>query len=446
MTDHRVFPACLRALAGFAALAAVLALSACGGGSGAPNNPYAPGPGAPGPLTLLPAAATAYSGIPATLTVDGGQAPYLAFSSDSAVLPVTQAVPGNSILLLASNVGADTPVTITVQDSTLKTATSTITVKAAPLLPNGITVTANGDCTIGATTLCSGGTGLATVIVTAPGGGGIPGRQVRFDVISGAYQLQTANPAVPLAATLNVITDANGQAAAGIAVNVNAPTQIASIRATDVTSGNQVTAQFLIQQVTDGSQVLSIVPTGNTTIDGPSPTECSTGVQVAYYIYGGTPPYQVAATFPGAVTLSGVPVTQSGGSFVATTTGACFTNMQFAITDATGRTIPGGSSPTLTNELGKQTGGGGGTMTVAPATLTNPACTGKTFQLTVVGGKPPYSVTAAPSTGVIVTSPVPTPGVPVPVSGLLTGSGDTVITFVDSSSPALSASATISCK
>src|SRR5262252_4184030 len=158
MTDHRVFPAGLRALAGFAALAAVLALSACGGGSGAPNNPYAPGPGAPGPLTLLPDSATVYSGIPTTLTVDGGSPPYLAFTSDSAVLPVTQAVPGNSILLLAGNVGQDTTITVTVQDSALKRASSTITVKAAPLLPNGITVTANGDCSVGATTLCSGGT------------------------------------------------------------------------------------------------------------------------------------------------------------------------------------------------------------------------------------------------------------------------------------------------
>src|SRR5262249_25946190 len=122
------------------------------------------------------------------------------------------------------------------------------------------------------------------------------------------------------------------------------------------------------------------------------------------------------------------------------------TNMQFAITDATGRTIPGGSSPTLTNEFGKSSGGGGGAMTVAPTALTSTACTGKTFQLTVVGGKAPYSVTAAPSPGGMVTRPVPAPGTPVPVSGLLTGSGDTVITFVDSSSPALSASATITCK
>src|SRR5215471_9663924 len=224
MKENGLPAAWLRTLLGLCAIAGVLALSACGGGSGAPNNPYAPTPAAPGPLTVLPSAAVVYSGVPTTLTVTGGVAPYSAFSSNSAVLPVTQAVAGASILLLGTNVAADTGVSITVQDALGTIAASSVTVRPAPLLPNLITITPNGDCAVG-TSLCSGGTGIATVVVTNPGGGGIPGRQVRFDVVSGAYQLQTANPAVPLAATLNVVTDANGQASAGIAVNVNAPTQ-----------------------------------------------------------------------------------------------------------------------------------------------------------------------------------------------------------------------------
>jgi hypothetical protein len=447
MTDNRLFAACLRSLVGLVALAGVLTLSACGGGSGAPNNPYAPGPSTPGPLSVLPDTATVYSGVPTTLTVNGGTPPYSAFSSDSAILPVAQAVAGNSILLLPGNVPLDTLATITVQDAALATALSVVTVRPAPLLPNLITVTPNGDCQIGATTLCSGGTGVASVVVTGPGGGGIAGRVVRFQVIAGAYQIQTSNPAQPLASTLDVVTDQNGNASAGLVVNVNAPTQVASIRATDVTSGNQVTGQFLIQQVTDGSQILSVVPTGLVTIEGPSPTECSSGVSVVYHIYGGTPPYQVAATFPGVVSLSGVPVTTNGGSFTATTNGACFVAMQFAITDATGRTIPGGSSPLLTNELGAgtTTPPTTGTLTVSPATVTNNACTGKTFQFVVVGGTAPYSVTASPAGPVIAPTPVPAAGTPVNVSGLATGSGVTTITFVDSSSTKLVGSATITC-
>ena len=38
--------------------------------------------------------------------------------------------------------------------------------------------------------------------------------------------------------------------------------------------------------------------------------------------------------------------------FTTTTNGACFINLTYVITDATGRTIPGGAYPTVTNELG----------------------------------------------------------------------------------------------
>ena len=42
-----------------AATAAMLALTACGGGSGAPNNPYEPTPPTAGPLVVVPAEAAA---------------------------------------------------------------------------------------------------------------------------------------------------------------------------------------------------------------------------------------------------------------------------------------------------------------------------------------------------------------------------------------------------
>jgi hypothetical protein len=119
--------------------------------------------------------------------------------------------------------------------------------------------------------------------------------------------------------------------------------------------------------------------------------------------------------------------------------------MQFAITDATGRTIPGGSSPLLTNQVGKVAPPPASALAVSPAATTSTACTGKTFQIIVVGGTAPYSVSANPAGPIISPSPVPAAGTPVSVSGLLTGSGVTTITFVDSSSTKLIATATITC-
>jgi len=451
MTQTRLFRTWLRPFAGVAALAGMLALSACGGGSGAPNNPYTPPGTVAGPLTILPQFVTIYSGVPATLTITGGVPPYTAFSSNSTVLPVTQAVSGNTLLLLANQVGAATNVVVDILDSagnrtgTTASPSANVNVSPAPLLPNLITVVPDGDCA-GSNNLCSGGTGTATVVVAGPGGGGIPGRQVRFDVVTGSYAIQTNNPALPLASTLTVVTDANGNASVGLVVNVNAVTQIATIRATDVATGNQITGNFTIQEVTDGSAVLSVIPTGNTTITGPTTTTCSSGADVAFYIFGGTPPYSVAATFPGSISLTGVPVFTSGGHFDAITNGACFTNMQFAITDAKGRTIPGSASPTLSNVVGTTAPTPPPALTVSPPTAASAACTSKTFNFVPVGGTGSYSVTANPGGATIVSVPSPAvSGAVVSVSGLLTGSGVTTITFVDQSSPQKTVSATVTC-
>jgi hypothetical protein len=447
--------AALRLVAGLFALAGMLALSACGGGSGAPNNPYAPGPTVPAPLTVFPGIATVYSRTPATLTVSGGVAPYFAFSSNSAVLPVAQTVSGNTVLLQAGDVSADTPVIITIQDSAGTTTSASITVRAAPLLPNLVTVTPNNDCpgspqNLGGA-LCSGGTGTATVRLTGPGGGPLPNRQVRFEVVQGNFAIQSSNPATPLVSTLPVVSDANGNAVVGIAIPVNAVTQLGVIRATDVTSGNQVTGQFTITQVTDGSAVLSVIPNGTTTITGPQANVCSAGVRVSFYIFGGTPPYSVAATFPDNVTLVGVPVLANGGHFDAITNGACFVNMPFAITDATGRTIPGANSPLLTNEPGTAVPTpppAPAALAVAPSTVSVTACAGKTLQFTVTGGTPPYSATLALNPAV---SPAPVlsfsssllnvafGATPVPAGT----SGTLAIT--DASVPQRSATATITC-
>ncbi len=53
MTEKRLLAAWLRPIAGIFALVGMLGLTACGGGSGAPNNPYAPGPVTPAALADL---------------------------------------------------------------------------------------------------------------------------------------------------------------------------------------------------------------------------------------------------------------------------------------------------------------------------------------------------------------------------------------------------------
>jgi len=464
MLGYRLFAAWQRLVAGLLAVAGVLALSACGGGNGAPNNQFAPVPATPPALSVQPSPATVYSRTPATLTVIGGVAPFFAFSSNSAVLPVAQSVPGNTVLLVANDVAVSTAVRITIQDSVGQSASVDVNVSPAPLLPNLVTITPNNDLPCPGSPqnlgggLCSGGTGTATVRLTAPGGGALPGRQVRFDVVQGNFAIQSSNPATPLVSTLTVVSDANGNAVVGIAIPVNAVTQIGVIRATDLTTGNQVTGQFTITQVTDGSQVLSVIPNGTTTITGPLKDVCSSGVRVSFYIFGGTPPYDVRAAFPDHVTLVGVPVLTNGGHFDAITNGSCFTNMQFAITDATGRTIPGANSPLLTNEPGTVEPPTPPTpinfLEVSPGSYGTPsapvACTGVTFPFTVTGLAPfSASVIVSPFTppGPVVSSPIAASPGTLTVSGIpASASPKTVtVTIGDSNTPQQLRTVTINC-
>ena len=247
MAPNRMIARWLRLALALFALGGLLALGGCGGGSGAPNNPYQPPPPVPGPLSILPPIVTAFSNTPVTLTISGGAAPFFVVSSNPTVLPVAQAPSGNTIVLLPGTVVADTAVTITVQDAIGQKATSTITVKAAPIFG---TLTVKPSGTACGINICSGQLGTATVTVTGPGGVPIQGRQVRFDVVDGDFAIQSNNPGAPLVPTLTVVSDSNGVATVFIQANLGAPSQPATIRATELTTGNQVTGQFTIVQTT----------------------------------------------------------------------------------------------------------------------------------------------------------------------------------------------------
>jgi hypothetical protein len=450
---NRYIGATLRSALGLLGIAGILLLSACGGGNGAPNNPYAPLPPSTPPLQVLPPAATVYPGTPATLTITGGFPPYRAFSSDATIVPVSTNVAGDTLVLAANAVSTQTTVTVTVQDSgTSSPVNVAVTVVPAPLLANNIVVTGNETpgCAGTDNIVCSGSTGNARVKVAGNTGAGIAGRQVRFDVVQGSFQLVSTNPAQPLVQTLTVSTDVNGNAVAVISVPPNTPTQTGIIRATDVTTGQSVSGTFLVQQITTNGAVLAVLPQGTTTITGPDSAHCSSGVPVTYYVFGGTPPYTIGTQFPDRVTISPTTVTKNGGSFTVTTNGTCFINLTFVITDATGRTIPTGETPTVTNQLGTGTPVPPPSALVAtPGAIARTNCVpANTFQFVGTGGQPPYFAVVLSSSST--TSPIVSPqnnissGQAINVSGI-TSPSTTVVQLTDNSTPRQTATVTIDC-
>ncbi len=431
MTEKRLFAGWLRSLTGLVAAAGILALSACGGGSGAPNNFFK------SVFTVNPAPATAYSGAPSALTITGGAGPFRAFSSNPGVLPIPQTVPGRTILLLANNVDADTDVIVTVQDlgplqSAAPQVQVTVTVRAAPL-ENSLTITPNlPDC---GTSVCSGQTALATVTLLGPQGGPLGGRAVRFDVIGTAYAI--VSPAQTLVNSLTVFSDSTGKASVVIKANALVPTQFAQLSVTDLTSGQTLIGNFVIVQVTDGTQILTIVPS-DVNIKGAVKGECSSGFPVDYYIYGGTPPYRVTSTFPASITLVNSIVNTNGGFFEAITNGSCVDPLTFSILDATGRQ----TTATLHNVPGTEVPEAPADLVIAPPSATSPICTGNTFTFLVAGGTPPFAAVLSPSpAGATVT----VTDNQIKVSGLLNLSGAYTLILSDQSVPQKTASGTITC-
>jgi len=398
MPGHRL-TTWLRPLLTLVALAGALSLAACGGGNGAPSQVN--NGGGVTPLAITPSVATTYSGNPFTFTVTGGTQPYTIISSDQAAMPVVGTLDGNVLVVVPGKVGADTPVTLTVRDGSGQVASAAITVRPALLLPASITITGNPNCGDSGADLCSGQDGTATVQLTGPAGAPLAGRAVRFDVVQGAYSISSTAPGQPLVQTLTVTTDQNGTAAVRLVVPANAATQIATIRATDVTDGSSVIGQFTIAQFVDGSAVLTVIPTGKTTFTGPDTTQCANGGQATFYIFGGTPPYTVATNFPSAVSISGAPVQRSGGGFTITTTGQCVTNLTFAITDATGRTVL--TPPTVDNVLGTAAPPPP-TLVLTPSTIPasgTVACTANSQigQILTSGGTGTYVIAVNPQAG-----------------------------------------------
>ena len=183
-------------------------------------------------------------------------------------MPVAANVTGSQVVLVANNVEADVTLAVTIKDAGTQSVPVTIVVRPAPLF-SGLTVLASGsDC--GSSNLCSGATGTAAVTAKGIAGAPLPGRQIKFDVVYGPFAIQTTNPAAPLAQTLTVVTDANGIARVGIQSAVDATTQPAQVRATDLDGGQQITGNFTVVNNTTTSAI-TVIP-AKATITAPTRT------------------------------------------------------------------------------------------------------------------------------------------------------------------------------
>jgi hypothetical protein len=235
----------------------------------------------------------------------------------------------------------------------------------------------------------------------------LPNRQIRFDVVQGAYNFLVDQNGTIAAKTITIVTDQNGKADAVVRMDAGVPSQSALIRATDVISGNRVDSAFSIVQAINGSAILSIFPS-TYTASGKYKNECP-GTAGDYLVYGGTPPYSIRSSLPNAIPLSvggitsdPVIVTRSGGSFTASSfeSSSCGDySSSIVITDAAGRNasvtyiVKAGTEdrPTVTLPA----------LEIVPKTVTFTAdasniCSARSAKFSVIGGSGSgtYSATA----------------------------------------------------
>jgi hypothetical protein len=379
--------------AGLVALLAVLA--SC---SGAVSGPAV----SSGPIVISPSNAVLYSGLPTAFAVTGGNGTYIITSSDQNVLPVADTTSSNSFYVVPNDVGADTPVTLTVRDSSGSVqATASLTVKARTI-SNVVTITPSaGQATSCGTSLCAGGDAEVRVTL-AQLGVPLAGRVVQFDVISGALNIITGDFAGTevQTKTATATTDSSGTARVRVRADVNASAQTALLNITDRSSGYVQSAAVSIAPA--ASSALTALPT-SIQFTGPNATTCANNVSADVIIVGGHPPYQV--TKPAGFNVNPSVLTTSGGHVTVTATGQCARNgtpdagQVMGIVDTFGAT----ASVTIHNDPAPATTGG--TFTVAPTAISLNCNQGA--NISIVGGTPPYYATSG--NGKVVTA-ITSPG------------------------------------
>jgi hypothetical protein len=399
-------------------LVASTLLAGCGGGGA--QDPYAtvtyPS------LIVNPTTLNIYAGTPAVVTINSGVAPFQVFTSDAVVLPVTQVVPGAAITLTASAVAAEATVTLTVRDAVGHTVPVSVVVKPSPLIGSlNIVPTTNTTCSGVASAspdkaaVCSGESGLASVSLKSNATTVLANRQVRFDVVQGAYNFVVDQAGAILNKTITVVTDQNGKADAVIRTDAAVGSQVGLIRATDVTSGNRVDSAFSIVQSINGSATLTVLPGSGYTAKGYYKLECP-GTSGDFIIFGGTAPYTVRSALPNAVSLSvngvvGDPivVAKGGDTFRASTSyssNCADYAAEISIADASGRVV----KVTYAVQAGTVEHPALPDLALAPSAVTLAgACGNRQVSFTVAGGSGSGSFSTSVGAGVMSGSVLTTP-------------------------------------
>ncbi len=395
------------------ALAAVSALMLSGCGGSKSSSAVVPAVA----MTAGPTTFSAFGNTVNAVTITGGTGPYSVRSSDANTIAVPAQVTGATLSITPKNVLANTIVTLTFTDKAGATSVVTVTVVPATITTPLMTVNnaAGSVCSSEnnpantAATLCAGEIGSASIMLKDASGAVLANRDVLFEVLTFGGTVAPKPDSSVFARLATVTSDATGKATVAFKADVEASSEAAFLRATDVTSTHRIDTWINVLKQSNGASILSVVPaTGGFTAYYTN--ECPL-VRRDYGIHGGKAPY--AVTLPAANTLvlndgsvaaapgTGITVANAGARFTVQSSAATTcanSSTEIIVTDALGVvtkpifTIAGGGTtrPTATTDL-----------TLSPPNISMTAdpistyCTSSNTRYAITGGTGPYLVSTS---------------------------------------------------
>lgn len=372
----------------FVASAALL-IGSCGGGGASVS------PATTGELQILPATGTFYAGVPYTINVTGGRKPYLIVSDQFTVLPINFTLNSNSFQIVANNPGVvdigqqpgqvpSRSVNVQVRDSANATITAKYDVAQNFFTGYGESYTSNcaGTGTV-APQACSG---QDTIVKLVPVSQGTlyGNRSLRFDKIRGDFHWVQEPPGQTpqLVDSITLSTDHEGKAILRLRVNVDAPTQLATYRVTDIATGTSTDVVFIITQ-SNPVDAITLFPDTVAFTGGPS-NQCGSGTATVF-VFGGSPPYNITSSSP--ILVFPQVVQNSGDSFQVSMPAnqpQCPPNPAVFVTDSRGQrvqlivTTSQGATPTVP-------------IAVSPNPIVGLTCTANSQSAAIIGGLGPLS-------------------------------------------------------